>query len=76
MTGVDRLSRDLPNAGQQLAAFYLKFLPTIPRSRGGEPSKYCIAMYEKGIAKFRTLNMTAETAAAEAELVKIRGAKG
>lgn len=70
---IDKLSRDIPNADRQLADFYLKFLPTIPRSRGGEPSTYCIGMYQKGIAKFRTLNMTQELAAAEAELVKIRG---
>lgn len=70
---VDKLSRDIPNADRQMAEFYIKFLPTIPKARSSTPSTYCIAMYEKGIAKFRSLGMTAETAAAEAELVKIRG---
>lgn len=70
---MDKLSRDLPNADQQLAEFYRKFLPTIPKARSSTPSTYCIAMYEKGIAKFRSLNLTADAEAAEAELVKIRG---
>ena len=69
---IDRLSREFPEADQQLAAFFQKFLPTIPRERSSTPSKYCIAMYEKGIAKFRAVGQESLALAAEAELAKIR----
>ncbi len=69
---IDEMSQGLPNADQQMAGFYVKFLPTIPKARIDEPSAYAIAMHEKGIAKFRALGMAAEAAAAETELAKIR----
>ena len=41
--------------GDQLLAFYKKFLPRIPQKRGSRPSKHCIKMYERGIATFNRL---------------------
>lgn len=69
---MDKLSQGLEGADQQMATFYQKFLPTIPKARIDEPSAYCIAMYQKGIDKFRALGLQAEAAAAEVELAKIR----
>ena len=37
------------NGTKLLGEFYLKFLPLIPKRRGDEISKYCVAMYEQGI---------------------------
>ena len=37
----------------QLVAFYKKFLPKIPPTRGKRPSPHCIEMYERGITTFK-----------------------
>lgn len=52
---LDRLEGIAAGAGavdQTLAEFYASFLPKIPQTRGGSPSKYCMQMYERAVPVF------------------------
>lgn len=52
---LDRLEGLAAAAGavnQTLAEFYASFLPKIPQTRGGSPSKYCMQMYERAVPVF------------------------
>ena len=53
---------DIPKTEQHLVRFYKAYLPLVPPKRGDEPSKFCVQMYERGIAVF--------TAAKQADLVQ------
>ncbi|MEP3478762.1 MAG: putative Ig domain-containing protein [Fuerstiella sp.] len=49
---LENLVGSVEQADQKLAEFYANFLPKIPRTRGGSPSKYCIQMYERAVPIF------------------------
>lgn len=69
---LDKLSEGLPGADAAFVAFYQKFLPTIPRGTEGLISPYCIAMYQRGIKKYRATGNETLAVEAEAELQKIK----
>jgi hypothetical protein len=69
---LDKLSQGIAGADAAFVAFYDKFLPTIPRERSSLPSPYCIAMYQRGIKKYRATGNEAFAVAAEVELEKIK----
>jgi len=52
--------------------FYQSFLPTVPKTRGDEPSKYCMKMVERGVARFREHNQLALADVYEKELAKLK----
>ncbi len=56
----------------KLVAFYKKFLPKIPETRGKRPSPHCIEMYERGIATFKK---SGDKQAAKQYLAKLRQLK-
>lgn len=56
---------------QDLITFYQQFLPKIPRTRGGRPSKYCIAMYRRGIKRFEEVGRQDLAGALSQELAKL-----
>lgn len=70
---LDRLENLAASAGQAdqtLAEFYASFLPKVPQTRGGSPSKYCIQMYERAVPIFtkagqQQLAQTYQTGAAQ-----------
>lgn len=49
---LDNLAASVGEADQTLAEFYTSFLPKVPQTRGGSPSKYCIQMYERAVPIF------------------------
>jgi hypothetical protein len=55
MTRLEDVCRELPDGPKLLMDFYLRVLPKIPPTRGGEVSQYCVKMYEQAI-KFLTEN--------------------
>lgn len=50
---LEEICGDVEGAEAQLILFYQQFLPTVPKTRGDEPSKYCMEMYERGIERFQ-----------------------
>ncbi|HEX3869983.1 MAG TPA: hypothetical protein VHV77_06085, partial [Pirellulales bacterium] len=62
----------LDKADEHLVHFYESFLPLVPKTRGDEPSKYCMEMLERGADKFREHNQTQLALACEAELAKLK----
>ncbi len=72
---LDRLeetSREVSNAQARLVRFYQVFLPTIPKRRGDAPSKYCMAMYERGIALFKQAGDAPDAARYQSMLDEMR----
>lgn len=70
---LEEVCANFEGADAALLRFYSEFLPTVPKTRGGSPSGYCILMYERGIKKFREHGQEQVAAALEQELAKIRG---
>lgn len=50
---IEAICQELDGATPHLLRFYHSFLPKIPQMRGDRPSKYCMQMFERGIALFR-----------------------
>lgn len=59
-----------------LLAFYDQFLPLIKQMRGTAPSKYCMQMFERGIALFKLHGQTQAAAVYENQLALIRAGQG
>ncbi len=57
---------------KKLAKFYLDFLPLVPKTRGGDVTKYAVKVHEKAQAFFVASNMPKEAALVAAELAKLR----
>ena len=72
---LEAICAELPELSTQLVRFYTEFLPAIPRSRGSDPSKYCLEMYERAIALFRANGQPQLAAALSAELTKIQASQ-
>jgi hypothetical protein len=53
---------------EKLVKFYLEFLPTVPKRRGDEVSKYCIAMHEQALQFMETNNKPREAALIKQQL--------
>jgi hypothetical protein len=58
-----------------LSKFYLEVLARIPPTRGDEPSKYCISMYEQAIEFFKEQKRDRTVAELEGQLRAIRAGK-
>ncbi len=56
----------------QVVQFYTEFLPRIPQKRGSEPSKYCMATYERAILMFKKNGQPQLAQAYAAELANLR----
>jgi hypothetical protein len=72
---LDRLEAicgNTPEAKPLLLRFYAEFLPLIPKKRGSDPNKHCIAMYERGISRFKEAGETAAAFALESALEAIK----
>ncbi|MEX1233165.1 MAG: putative Ig domain-containing protein [Planctomycetaceae bacterium] len=50
---LEEVCEGIEGADGELLVFYQQFLPTVPKTRGDDPSKYCMEMYERGIARFQ-----------------------
>ncbi len=55
-----------------LIGFYSEFLPLVPTKRGEESSKYCMRMYERGIAKFQEAGQPQLAQVYQAKLAELR----
>jgi hypothetical protein len=58
-----------------LGKFYLEVLARIPPTRGDEPSKYCISMYEQAIEFFKEQKRDRTVAELEGQLRAIKAGK-
>ena len=61
------------NGTKLLADFYVKFLPLIPKRRGDEVSKYCVAMYEQGVEYLQSNGRLADAARLKLQLAAVTG---
>lgn len=73
---LEQLCVGVKGADEELLKFYASFLPVIPQKRGNDPSKYCMEMFERGIAKFKEFGQPQLAAIYEAQLAKIRAGSG
>ena len=53
MTKLQEACAQFKDGNQFLGKFYLDVLARIPPTRGDEPSKYCVSMYEQAIEFFK-----------------------
>ena len=65
MTKLQEACGQFKGGSDFLGKFYLDVLVRIPPTRGDEPSKYCISMYEQAIEFFK--NQKKDKVAAELE---------
>jgi hypothetical protein len=72
MDKLDEACKQFKGGSDLLAGFYLRLLPKVPTKRGDEPSKYCIALYEKAIAFFKEQKKPKEAEALANALARIR----
>ena len=80
MTKLEEICKDYKgtsagNGTKLLGEFYVKFLPLIPKRRGDEVSKYCVAMYEQGIAFLESNNKAVEAAGLKQQLNAIKAGR-
>jgi hypothetical protein len=52
---IEEICKAAGGADAQLVQFYQEFLPMIPQTRGSDPSKYCMTMYERAVKRFTEL---------------------
>lgn len=74
---LDKLEAICETAGgkqDQLLLFYKQFLPMVPRLRGQTPTPYCMAMYKRGIDRFRQAGQTQFAETLEAQLSQLKAA--
>ena len=69
---LEEICKAIPGTEQQLVEFYVSFLPTVPKKRGEEPSKYCMQMYERGVARFQEFGQPQLAQVYQAELAKLK----
>ncbi len=72
---LERLCQTIENGDQVLIPFLASFLPKIPQKRGRDPSKYCMQMYERAIARFQEAGRADLAARYQAELTKLKAAQ-
>ena len=63
------------NGTKLLGEFYLKFLPLIPKRRGDDVSKYCVSMYEQGIAFLEANDKAAAAASLKQQLSALKAGR-
>jgi len=68
---LEALCESVEGAEDQLVAFYADFLPRIPKRRGNMASDYCMAMYRRGIERFKAAGAEKLVATYESELAKL-----
>jgi hypothetical protein len=73
---IEEICGNVEGATPHLLRFYTSFLPKIPQMRGDRPSKYCIEMYQRGIARFREHGEMAAAQLFEAQLAQIEAGRG
>lgn len=73
---LEQTCQGVEGADKELLAFYASFLPMIPQMRGDDPSKYCMAMFERGIERFKQFGQPQLAQLYEAQLAKIRAGQG
>lgn len=73
---IESICRDRDDATPHLLRFYHSFLPRIPQMRGDRPSRYCMEMFERGIALFRQHGETTLARTYENQLAQIRAGQG
>ena len=73
---IESICQGLDGATPHLLRFYHSFLPRIPQMRGDRPSRYCMEMFERGIALFRQHGETALAQTYENQLAQIRAGQG
>lgn len=73
---IEEICQDVERATPHLLRFYATFLPKIPQMRGSRPSKYCMEMFERGIAKFQKHGELAAAQAFQAQLTQIAAGRG
>ena len=71
---IELICQDVEGSTPHLLRFYNTFLPKIPQKRGDRPSKYCMKMYRRGIARFREHGEFAAAQLYENQLAQFAGA--
>ena len=66
---------NLPRTDGNLVLFYKEYLPMIPPLRGDRASPFCMQMYERGIAIFKSSGNTDLADLYTAELSKLKAGK-
>ncbi len=72
---LEQASEGIPDAKEQLLAFYASFLPKIDKYRNNRPSEYCIAMYQRVIDHLNQANLLQAAALYQAQLEQIKAGK-
>lgn len=70
---VEEICRESEAAGKQLLDLYRVLLPKIPRRRGDRPSRYCIDMLNRAMARFREAGDAQWVQLCAVELAKLQG---
>ena len=73
---LEAISKGTPGADVKLLQFYREFLPRIPQMRGSSPSEYCMAMFQRGIDRYKAAGQDQVAQALSAELAKIKAGQG
>ena len=73
---IEQICQNVEGATPHLLRFYASFLPKIPQMRGDRPSKYCMEMFRRGIARFREHGELAAAQVFEAQLAQIEAGNG
>ncbi len=69
---LEKLCQSIEDGEQVLIPFYASFLPKIPQKRSGDPSKYCMNMYKRAIAKFQAAGRADLAGRYQIELTKLQ----
>jgi hypothetical protein len=75
MTKLQEACAQFKDGNQFLGKFYLDVLSRIPPTRGDEPSKYCISMYEQAIEFYKEQKKDKTVADLEAQLRVVKAGK-
>ena len=73
---IEQICQNVEGATPHLLRFYGSFLPKIPQMRGDRPSKYCMEMFRRGIARFREHGELGAAQLFEAQLAQIEAGNG
>jgi hypothetical protein len=69
---IEEICKAAGGADAQLVQFYQEFLPLIPQKRGDEPSKYCMAMYDRAVKRFTELKQVELAQLYTAQLAQLK----
>jgi hypothetical protein len=72
MEKLQEVCKNYQGGTELLGKFYLDVLPAIPAKRGGDPSAYCIKMYEQAVAFFKENQKDKVAAQLKSQLARIR----